>query len=259
MTGIAEQIELGWHDAWVHEHRDAHGRWTVSFGPGQIGDYIHPSESAKTKALAEVQKDLDIQARTIPGIAEHQRVTIVNHVPDAPPDVEALAETMPDNEIFMTPSVIAAIGGAEHTRNKEKEQVGMGWWTPIDEKYNAADHVVSHEMGHVVGAHLLKDNPRMMTDPGYWGPIAKAIGIMPPRTTKAGKITNAGLSKWASDNQYALEKSVSQYGVASPWEMQAEMWAEFTMSSHPRPAAKAFGEYALAHLPAADLPAKAAP
>jgi hypothetical protein len=53
-----------------------------------------------------------------------------------------------------------------------------------------------------------------------------------------------------------MEKAISQYGISSPYEMQGELWAEFTLNKNPRPAAKAFGEYALSHLPPEDLPAR---
>lgn len=268
---ISSQLDLA---AWEHELRGYHGRWARTGGAAKAASGAHhygttsfephmyfADVPARIKARAEIQKDMDIQGNVIPGIAEHQQVTFVSRVPDDNEEGGAMGETMPDGTIFMRPETTAALGGGlAAAKALEKDQADRGFWTPIDKKYTAADHVVSHEVGHVVGLHLGQE---VMHDPEYWGPIAKAIGILPPRTYRrpgSGKdrIRLEDLADWADRNSYALEKGTSIYGASSPFEMQADLWAEFTMSSHPRPAAMAFGKYALAHLPAADLPAKAA-
>lgn len=226
-------------------------------GPAEFGPHMDGiPTTTKARAQTEIQKVMDIQASTVPGIVAHQKTIVAPLMPDDSGDGTAQGETMPDGSIYLKADITAAIGGLKHTRDMQKSQVKEGFWTPADKQYTAADHSLAHEYGHVVGLHLGQE---ALHDPEYWGPIAKAIGIMPPRTyhTQDGQetIRMNDLADWADRNSYALQQGVSIYGTSSPFEMQADLWAEFTMSSHPRPAAVAFGEYALAHLPAADLPA----
>jgi hypothetical protein len=264
---IAQVLDLA---SWEHELRNRHGEWARSAGAAPAEGAAHQygttefdryldsiPESTKTSARAEIQRDMAIQARTVPGIADHQKITLAPLVPDDEGDDSAVGETMPDGSIYLKADVTAAVSGEDYTMGLERDQVDQGFWTPIDKQYTAADHSLAHEVGHVVGLHLGK---KVLYDPAYWEPIAKAIGILPPvsHRNKAGKdrIRLKDLADWADRNIYALQESISVYGVSNPFEMQADLWAEFTMSSSPRPAARAFGEYALAHLPAADLPAK---
>jgi hypothetical protein len=267
-------IDMSWRDAWMHETRGPHGEWvhggladavqhgTVKFSPGSLGTADHPAPAgARPKAAAEIQKALDLQDKIIPGIVDHQTVTITNHIPDAPPaDAGSiLGETLPSGSIYISPRVTAAFGGGVAAAKKmEKDQVDQHFWVPISSKYTAADAVTAHELGHVVGQHLEKANPHMMTSIDYWGPLAKAMGILPPRAGKTGRITPSQLGDWADRNSYAITAATSVYGSSSPWEMQGELWSEYTLSDHPRPAARAFGAYVLSHLPAQDLPAKEA-
>jgi hypothetical protein len=275
-SGHGDPVGIAFQLAWQfdpREMRDRTGKWTrtgaaavTRFDP--LLEFI--PERQRVKAQAEIQKDLDIQARTVPGIAEHQQIILAPLVPDDTGDGTAQGETMPDGTIYLKADITAAIGGADNTMNMMKNQEYNGFWTPIDAKYTAADHSLAHEIGHVVGLHMGK---KVLTDPEYWGAISKAIGILPPRTYRKpagpprispdGKVTHPppgketvradDLAEWAYRNSYALTEGVSLYGASNPFEMQADLWAEFTMSSHPRPAAMAFGKYALAHLPAADL------
>jgi hypothetical protein len=266
-AGPAELAGEGWRDAWRHELRGPHGEWvhggladavhhgTIKFPAGSLGSAEHPAPAgARAKAAAEIQKALDLQDKIIPGIVDHQVITFTRHIPDAPPgDEGVMGETMPDGRIYVNPRVTAAFGGAA-AKEMEKDQIEQHFWVPISSRYTAADAVTAHELGHVIGEHLNKANPHTMTSIDYWGPLATAIGILPPRTGKTGRTTGRQLADWADRNSYAITKATSIYGSSSPWEMQGELWSEYTLSDHPRPAAKAFGAYVLSHLSAEDLP-----
>jgi hypothetical protein len=278
----SQLLDLGWEKAWLNEPRGPDGRWVhgadgggeekIGFDPGHgyggyygDDDWSEPDEKSdirympdaiKTAATAEVAKSLERQRKLIPGIVDQQVVTFTNHIPDAHGNPSVLGETMPNGTIFLPPGSTDVIGDGD-ARKLEKDQEKEGFWVPTATQHSLIDMTLSHEMGHVVGAHLTKRNRHLLTDPGYWAPIAKAIGIQPPPAKgKTGRIIFRDLANWADRNRYAMEKAISQYGISSPYEMQGELWAEFTLNKNPRPAAKAFGEYALSHLPPEDLPAR---
>jgi hypothetical protein len=270
MLTIGQQyLELSWKDAWLHEARGPHGEWvrgpldaTVKFAPDVrevTGEYtFRPvTDADKAAASAEIQKIMDTEHKIVPGIVDHQVITLTNEIPDVPPEMAegVEGETMPNGTIFMKPGITKTFGGAS-AKARERKEIAEGFWVPIDSGHTMADHVAAHELGHVVGQHLDKGHNSYHTllSADYWTAISDAIGIMPPRSNSRGRIKGDDLADWAGLNQYAIEQAISVYGASSPFEMQAELWAEYTLNKHPRPPAQAFGKYVLSHLPAEDLP-----
>jgi hypothetical protein len=274
---ITDQLDLAgnWRDAWMHERRAPDGRWvrgaggeaTIGFDPVHqnsgwdsdvTADIEYMSDATKRAATEEIDRALNRHRKLIPGIVEHQAVTFTNLIPDSQGDPGVQGETMPDGTIFIRPDTTDVIGDG-FARRLEKEQEADGYWVPTASRHSLAEVVMAHEMGHVVGEYLTKRNPDLLRDIDYWRPIALAVGIQPPPVSvPPGKITIENLADWADRNSYALTNAISVYGISSPYEMQGELWAEFTLNRNPRPAAKAFGEYVLSHLPAKYLPQKKA-
>jgi SPP1 gp7 family putative phage head morphogenesis protein len=204
-------------------------------------DSVHGDPAA---VQAEVQHGLDIQARFIPGAANDQIIAIGD--PGGGPKIEGI--TLLGNMIVLAPHVTAAEAGDAPRLEQERDQAEK-WWVPSDPQYTLADTTVAHEMGHVAAD---KATPNLHMDLAAWTIVAKAAGITPPGTVKdvlSGR-QRPGIPEWVDGNKAALKDAVSEYGASNLQELEAELWSEYTMTAHPRSAAKAYGDWMMAHLPA---------
>jgi hypothetical protein len=76
------------------------------------------------------------------------------------------------------------------------------------------------------------------------------LGVKPPDTFKdpiSGRQT-PDPGSWVIEHEDTIKRQVSAYAVTDPLELEAELWKEYTMSSHPRPPAKWWGDYIMSHL-----------
>jgi hypothetical protein len=206
----------------------------VSFiAPGVVSN-VAPLQ----KALAEVQHGLDRQGKIIPKIAKSQHITVRDLTGQ-----RALGETeYPADNIEISPKVCSTINDLAPAEKTVKQR--EGFWPPTDPDVSLADLIVAHEMGHVVADHVTQADMEAM-----WPKLAKILGVPPP-----GRTLDPGTRQWGTDPGWAtgyaheIAPQVSKYGTYSTQELQGELWAEYTSSSHPRPPAKFYGDYVLAHL-----------
>lgn len=220
------------------------------YGKDHFGQVVDDWPVGGTEqAVAEVQHGLDIQGGKVPGLAK-LKITITEDLRGADDDPNALGETLPDNEIQVKPEVTRAYAGPGAEEMLVDDQ-SSGWWVPIDSKYTLADSVVGHEMGHVVASNLM-DHPGAGSYDSMrlWGAIAKATGVPPPHVLYSYKgDKRADLPRWLDENQASIAMIVSKYGGTNLQELMAELWAEYSLSSSPRPAARIYGEWAMKYLP----------
>lgn len=116
-----------------------------------------------------------------------------------------------DRHISIRPSEFRPKATTEMAAAIEK-----GWWTP-DGKYTAAEHTLSHELGHFLDFQLPANARYELTSH-----LDIDYGI---RTLSDAKAI------------------VSEYGGKTDREMMAELWAEYKTSPKPRPPALYAGRY----------------
>jgi hypothetical protein len=181
-------------------------------------------------------------AQFVPGVVSKIKVSLDDRAGDNPDDV---GNSFPWGQTDLAPSATTAVGGAAHSRQVVGDAVKRQFFTQVDPaKVSLAQYAVAHETGHHAEYQLDKDS--FVTEDGeLWGRIADAIGA--PRPKVHPRSGRASLAGWADDNQRHIAAGVSKYGADSLPELKAELWAEYTLSDHPRPAAKLYGDYILAH------------
>lgn len=134
-----------------------------------------------------------------------------------------------------------------------REMVRAKWWVPIDSKWSLADHVIAHEIGHGVNSAAFPraNNDRgIPDDPQFWADFARLLGVGTPVYGRNG-YTYGDIAQWIERHHTVIAYDVSQYGAVlddkngggKPREMFAELWAEYTLSSHPRSVARFYGDY----------------
>lgn len=265
---ISEQvIELAFNPL---EPRDAHGRWTRGAYtqpplPGMpapetfshlvsasAGAFRHQDEGMKRKATAEVLHALAIQAKIVPHIIKNEKITYKTRVEmqgdDSDPDVTVEGATSMNSIDFSTTISDAMTDG--QASKEARESRDNGWWAPADPQYTMVDTVVAHETGHVIANNLSFAD---RWDYHLWVGVADALGMdLPPHgvwDSDEPRLQNvADMGAWMENNQYEIARTVSNYGASDPFELGAELWSEYTMSSHPRPAALLYGQRVLAML-----------
>lgn len=161
---------------------------------------------------------------------------------------------------------------ASNTEATLKRLAGS-WWVPTNtDKYTLSDTVIAHEIGHGVhgqlGANGIQGfgwNPVINNDESiqFWQDLADAIDVPRPVVQKheydqfgqaRGVIGTeyVNLDNWFRKNSRAIQQKVSTYGgKKNVRELTAELWAEYTMSDHPRPAAKFYGDFVMSRIGAA--------
>lgn len=143
-----------------------------------------------------------------------------------------------------------------------REQKISHWWVPTDSKWTLADNVIAHEIGHGVN-HSAFDRPGedvgIPNDAGFWKKFADVLGVRPPQPGESHNLVTdkwektyyyTNVERWLKRNRSMVVSALSQYGTGGnndsdvkPREMFAELWAEYTLSSNPRPLAKFYGDY----------------
>jgi hypothetical protein len=108
-----------------------------------------------------------------------------------------------------------------------------GWFAHSDAR--ASEYLLSHETGHHVDA-VLRDAPYAKRLE-LWQLIADRFGLPRPEGAQG-----VDLRDWVEEYKSHIESKVSRYGAYSRFEIMAEMWAEYTTSSSPRPYIKEIGD-----------------
>jgi hypothetical protein len=144
---------------------------------------------------------------------------------------------------------------------------GDNWWTPADPQYSLADVIIAHEIGHAVHGMLNVNGiqgfgwsssfstAEYPEAAAFWNGLADAMGVPRPTTVEAmgsGSMSDAKTELymnpqyWLNHNRMRIQRKVSRYGAKkNVRELTAELWAEYTLNSNPRPAAKYYGDYVM--------------
>jgi hypothetical protein len=274
VTGIGQQVaDLAWRDAWRHELRGPHGEWMKAggavaaaaraygnvkplapaphpYGKDHFGSVSEepgitwPTEEMRAGATEEALHGLDLQGKFVPAIADKVHIALADM------DDDINGQTLSKTEVLIDAADTQMYGSYalkwDHLAPQEIQARDQksGWWVPSDPQYTLADTTVAHEMGHVIADTVGHKFSREL-----WDKLADAAGLLPPAGARGkATVTPSNLADWAMRNHYALEKNVSGYGMSNIGEIMAEMWSEYTMSSNPRPMAKAYGEWVTAKL-----------
>jgi hypothetical protein len=158
------------------------------------------------------------------------------------------------HEVTIKPEVMTGSNAQRILENGQK----TNHWIPADKEHDLATNVMIHEYGHGVHAEMV-DRDLMQSLRGgkdtiktseqeFWNAFAKTIGAsMPPMGKDRGRPAMK-VNFWFGQNRDKIAKAVSRYGASSLNEMLAELWAEYKLSSNPRPPAKLYGDFAMSKL-----------
>jgi hypothetical protein len=200
-----------------------------------------PTKAKQDAAVAEIQHGVDIQNKFIPDIVAKTKYSIVKNPSSYDSDVMGITNP---GTVKLSHKITAASAGSKAQKEKD-EAADRGWIIPHDKGHSSADYFVAHETGHAISDHM------STYDQAQWNAVAKALGAkISPKDRPYGGVPfeYADIGSIIMKNKDAFTKGVSQFGASNPDELQAELWAEYTLSSHPRPAAKAYGDYIMKHL-----------
>lgn len=219
--------------------------------PGDIGATIAGGydKAQYMMAMSEAQRGLDIQARYLPGLARRQKINITNDLGSGTPKSVLGQEESANERIDLRPKIFDAFSSEAATGREKRQAEVRGWWTQTDPQHSLSDVTVAHEFGHVVGEEL---PDRYSKD--LWDGLAKQLGMSPP-TTFYDPVTRRHLvspDDWVAANKDELAVLISEYGSSDHFELEAELWRNYTMNSHPGPVAKWYGDFMMAHLPKRD-------
>lgn len=121
-------------------------------------------------------------------------------------------------------SVVSTGHASGHFANADKDVSGMRY-------------AVSHEIGHMIA-----DNPKM--EDHVHEATRNAVEAMGGKLLidTTGEIHAGGANGSRLGGSGLARLGVSNYAASNTAEMQAELWAEYTTSSSPRPPAQAYGD-----------------
>ena len=214
-------------------------------------------------ATQELRAHLRDQARYIPNIVARAKVYVRNpRLKNA--DAEHYGGT---GQINVKPSVLDSIGDPSRNQQTLRGTISQGWWTPAGPDKKLLDSVLAHELGHGVADRGLKARYGVVSGRSaaggntgrqaaaamgadMWKAIADGAGLMPPLDLdkKDPYDFEKTINRWIGSNKAKLAREVSTYGTTNMSEMLAELWQEYTQSSDPRAAAKAYGDYVMRYL-----------
>jgi hypothetical protein len=152
--------------------------------------------------------------------------------------------------INIKPEVLDSVGAPPETKRARLESIqAQGWWPPADKQWTLSDTVMAHELGHGVADRGLKA-VFGGGGAGMWKAIADGIGIMPPfgLENKDQWEYEKALNRWIGSNKAKIAREVSTYATTNMSELLAELWQEYTLNQHPRPAARAYGDWVMRFL-----------
>jgi hypothetical protein len=212
-----------------------------------------PDEKAvHDRVSGEVRWQLHHQDKLVPSVVRNTQVTVTN-APKKTKRSSTLADYHSDmynppfhGDTRLTPGIFSAVN-EKQADAVLANGVKSGWWVPADVKWSLADNVMAHELGHGVAAKAWGNGDVPQSD-SFWSDFASAAGLRSAPVRINGKITRDQVDRWISRNKVALRKPVSEYGTTNAAEMMAELWAEYSLSSTPREAAKLYGELAMARI-----------
>jgi hypothetical protein len=223
----------------------------VRFSPQAAAAY---DAASREKISEEVRSQFHHQDKLAPSVTRHSQATVTS-APKKTKKSATLADFAADGgssfhgDVRLTPDIFSSANGDE-TDRVLAEAKDSRWWVPTDAKWSLADNVTAHELGHGVAAKAW-GNGNVPSSLKFWLDFSEATGIhtIPGSDGRAnGGVARETADKWISSNRYQLEKSLSEYGTTNAAEMMAELWAEYSLSSNPRAAAKLYGELAMAQM-----------
>jgi hypothetical protein len=132
------------------------------------------------------------------------------------------------------------------------------WWVRTDHSHSMSDNVVGHETGHGVANSIFQNTLGIPVNRSFYENLVDAIReelgnsishatlSRPPRTDLTGGDSETLLlvNAWLKSNKAAVRQTISEYASHSARELLAELWNEYTLSSHPRAPARMYGELA---------------
>jgi 8-oxo-dGTP pyrophosphatase MutT (NUDIX family) len=208
------------------------------------------------RIAAEIRSQFRQQDKFVPSVTRNTQITVTKAPQEKPgrkqgkslADFQASWPDQPFHGVMrVTPDVFSAVNEAEASRVL-KDAVNHGWWVPTDSDHTLADNVIAHETGHGVAAKAWGSTRSVPQDMNFWVKFAKAAGIENEAIPDSFRENDVVV--WLNVNRPSLEKAISQYGAVNTAEMMAELWAEYTLSSHPRPPAQLYGDAAMAAIKA---------
>ncbi len=224
----------------------------------------HTNEAARTRVAAEIRGQLRHQDSLAPAVVRNTQITVTNE-----PQAKAggkkstLADFRSSNPnppfhgvMRVTPEIFSAIN-KYNADNIISDSRNGTWWVPSDEKWKLSDVMIAHELGHGVAGKAwgTDDVPQ---DRVFWRAFSHGIGAGGiPVSDEQGVISRAAVDDWVKYYKNTVTKSVSTYGTTNAAELMAELWAEYTMRSNPRIAARLYGDLATARLKEQDEAEKA--
>jgi len=198
------------------------------------------------RAHQQIRDQLNHQARYVPNVVARAKVNVTKPTGGGVRSNWLGEHYGTNGTINIKPEILDSLG--DPVKNDRTLVSGQGtWWPPADDKWSLADTVLAHEIGHGVADRGLSAR---YAGPDLWKKIADGIGVMPPMDLeKKSKFDyEQAVNRWIGSNKAKIAREVSDYGSANMNEMLAELWQEYTQSSNPRAAAKAYGEYVMRYL-----------
>jgi hypothetical protein len=178
----------------------------------------------------DVNKSIDVLAKDYPGaFAGLKNIQTYGNTGNVDKDA-AIAYSRPfswdsQHGIYLNSAQFIDKGAADATLQRNEKN---GTWVPAGGR--AMDHVMYHEFGHVLGQKLF-DSPLAHAE------LDQTVGQVIGRPYHSTNPTRGHFSQTAD----AIKGQLSKYGSTTPHEMVAEAFAEYKLSSNPRPLANAVG------------------
>jgi len=258
----AGAIRAGFHLSDAHPPRDIQKEMTLRETLGApLPEVHHPAKiefNRNVKATEEQKKKMRLQViaasskqgEVTPKMVSDTHIVISETPHGARRTSRTLASHSGAGSLHVKPEVLVGSNTDRVLEHNKKSE----WWVPTDFNHDLSMNIMTHEYGHgthgvAVKAGLFqshRDHPTTTSpvEMGFWKNFAKAIGANEPQIGVDGygrKYMNVGT--WLSRNKQKISSAVSQYGSSNQNEMFAEMWTEYRLNTHPRPAAKLYGDY----------------
>lgn len=188
---------------------------------------INQTTEGRTREL--VQNELEFQATILPAAASRLRQVIM-----LPSDhLSATSGRRVNGDYNFSTRVMRL--APQIFEDGFSRRSNTGWVSQCGHDHRDAQHVVAHEFGHHAHSVFLSSTQEAQQD--FWDAFADQFGIERPDISEPGDLTG-----WVTRNHDLIRDEVSQYGTTNPYELLAEVWAEYSTNPNARPKIKAIGE-----------------